>query len=39
VELEWNFGAGWEELLLDAYGIDPDPARTAYYRLLWDLGP
>jgi kanamycin kinase len=37
--LEWNYGPGWEPLLLDAYGIDPDPERTAYYRLLWDLGP
>ncbi len=34
---EWNFGPGWESALLDAYGIEPDPARTAYYRLLWDL--
>jgi kanamycin kinase len=36
--LEWNYGPGWEPLLLDAYGIDPDAERTAYYRLLWDLG-
>ncbi len=35
----WNYGAGWEDELLDAYGIEPDPERTAYYRLLWDLGP
>ncbi|SDO55368.1 kanamycin kinase [Nakamurella panacisegetis] len=35
----WNYGQGWEPALLDAYGIDPDPDRTAYYRLLWDLGP
>jgi kanamycin kinase len=35
----WNYGPGWERALLDAYGIDPDPVRTAYYRLLWDLGP
>jgi kanamycin kinase len=35
----WNYGPGWENLLLDAYGIAPDPARTRYYRLLWDLGP
>jgi hypothetical protein len=26
-----------DRTLLDAYGIEPDPARTAYYRLLWDL--
>jgi len=36
---EWNYGPGWEGLLLDAYGIRPDPDRTRYYRLLWDLGP
>lgn len=35
----WNYGTGWEQHLLDAYGIDPDPARTSYYRLLWDLSP
>ncbi|HSH60007.1 MAG TPA: aminoglycoside 3'-phosphotransferase [Acidimicrobiales bacterium] len=34
---EWNYGPGWERTLFDAYGIEPDPARTAYYRLLWDL--
>jgi hypothetical protein len=30
---------GWEGLLLDAYGIEPDPDRIDYYRLLWELGP
>jgi len=35
----WNYGDGWEEPLLDAYGIDPDPERTEYYRLLWEVGP
>jgi kanamycin kinase len=35
----WNYGPGWERLLLDAYGIAPDPGRTRYYRLLWDLEP
>ncbi|WP_197022376.1 aminoglycoside 3'-phosphotransferase [Candidatus Blastococcus massiliensis] len=35
----WNYGPGWERPLLDAYGVDPDPGRTAYYRLLWDAGP
>jgi kanamycin kinase len=35
----WNYGPGWEEVLLDAYGIAPDPERTSYYRLLYDLGP
>jgi kanamycin kinase len=32
----WNYGPGWEELLLEAYGIDPDPERMRYYRALWD---
>jgi kanamycin kinase len=36
--LEWNYGPGWDDVLLDAYGVAPDPLRTAYYRLLWDLG-
>jgi kanamycin kinase len=35
----WNYGPGWEPALLEAYGVDPDPDRTAYYRLLWELGP
>lgn len=34
----WNYGPGWDRLLLDAYGIEPDPDRIRYYRLLWDLG-
>lgn len=34
---EWNYGPGWEPLLLAAYGIEPDPQRARYYRLLWDL--
>lgn len=36
---QWNYGAGWEPALLEAYGIAPDDDRTRYYRLLWDLGP
>jgi kanamycin kinase len=36
---QWNFGPGWEGRLLSAYGVEPDPDRTAYFRLLWDLGP
>lgn len=36
---DWNYGPGWQATLLRAYGVEPDPARTAYYRLLWDLGP
>ena len=33
----WNYGPGWEDELLAAYGIGADPDRTRYYRLLWDL--
>ncbi|MEY9843858.1 kanamycin kinase [Streptacidiphilus sp. BW17] len=35
--LEWNYGPGWDALLLDAYGVDPDPVRTAFYRRVWEL--
>jgi kanamycin kinase len=35
----WNYGPGWEPLLLKAYGVAPDPDRTRYYRLLWDQEP
>jgi kanamycin kinase len=31
---EWNYGPGWDGLLLDAYGAPPDTERTRYYRLL-----
>lgn len=37
--LDWNYGPGHEDALLDAYGVERDAARTAYYRLLWDLTP
>ncbi|MDI3405116.1 aminoglycoside 3'-phosphotransferase [Streptomyces cavernicola] len=33
----WNYGPGWEEPLLDAYGVEPDWNRIGYYRLLWEL--
>lgn len=33
----WNYGPGWTRRLLDAYGVEPDEERTAWYRLLWDL--
>jgi kanamycin kinase len=36
--LEWNFGPGYDHLVYEAYGIEEDPDRVAYYRLLWDLG-
>jgi kanamycin kinase len=34
---EWNYGPGWEQTFLQAYGIEPDPERTTFYRALWDL--
>ena len=36
---QWNYGPGWEPLLLSSYGIESDPVRIRYYRLLWALGP
>jgi len=36
---QWNFGRGWESRLLASYGVQSDPVRTRFYRLLWDLGP
>ncbi len=33
----WNVGPGWEDLFYESYGIDPDPDRIAFYRLLYDL--
>lgn len=34
---QWNYGPGWEEPLLEAYGVETDPERITYYRLLWEL--
>ena len=34
---QWNYGPGWEGLLYDSYGIDPDLEKIGFYRLLWDL--
>lgn len=34
---EWNYGPGWENLLYESYGINPDPEKIRFYRLLWDL--
>lgn len=33
----WNYGPGFEALVYEGYGIEPDERRIAYYRLLWDL--
>jgi kanamycin kinase len=32
----WNYGPGWEDALIQAYGVEPDRVRLAYYRELWD---
>lgn len=33
----WNVGPGFEDLFLDAYGIEWDLPRRDFYRLLYDL--
>ena len=33
----WNFGDELEPLFYEGYGIEPDPARIRFYRLLYDL--
>jgi kanamycin kinase len=35
MSLGWNYGVGFESLLLEEYGVAPDEERTAYYRALW----
>ena len=32
----WNFGPGWEDTLIEAYGVAPDRERLEYYRRLWN---
>lgn len=36
VNLDYNYGPGWEDEFFRAYDIEPDPKRMAYYRFLWD---
>lgn len=33
---EWNYGPGWVDALIAAYGVEPDPVRLDYYRRLWN---
>ncbi|GAA1975413.1 aminoglycoside 3'-phosphotransferase [Microbacterium pumilum] len=33
---EWNYGPGWEDALIAAYGLEPDRPRLTYYRELWN---
>jgi aminoglycoside phosphotransferase len=34
-----NMGPGWDNLFLESYEIERDPAKIAYYHLLYDLLP
>ena len=34
---KWNYGPGWENLLYEAYGTEPDATSIRFYRLLWDI--
>ena len=33
----WNFGVELEPLFYESYGIEPDPGRIRFFRLLYDL--
>ena len=33
----WNLGPGWEDLFLESYGVERDPNKVAFHRLLYDL--
>lgn len=33
---EWNYGPGWQDALVTAYGLTPDRERMAYYQDLWN---
>lgn len=37
LSIDWNFGDGHQGELFEAYGIDPDEERIAWYRALWEL--
>ena len=32
----WNYGPGWSDHLIAAYGAAPDPERMRYHQRLWD---
>ena len=34
---EWNYGPGWDGAVYEAYGVEADPVKIAFYRKLWDL--
>ncbi len=33
---QWNYGPGWEDALIAAYGLEPDRERMVYYQALWN---
>lgn len=33
---EWNYGAGWQQALVEAYGVAFDAERMDYYQRLWN---
>jgi len=33
---EWNYGPGYTDLYYEAYGLEQDDERIAFYRALWD---
>jgi kanamycin kinase len=35
--IDWNIAPGYGDAFLAAYGARPDPGRSAWYRLLYDL--
>lgn len=34
---DWNVGPGWQDVFLDAYGIERDEHKIRYYRMMYDL--
>lgn len=36
MSLEWNYPNCDERIFWEAYGIEPDVARVAFYRQLWN---
>lgn len=39
MSLDWNYPGDWQAVLLDAYGVEPDAERIAYYRARWNEEP
>lgn len=33
---EWSVSPGWEDTLIEPYGVEPDRERLEYYRRLWN---